>query len=132
MAHIREAGAQLLDIGPAEGADAEELDVVRNEHDVSGGPGRIHRPGGVGHHQGLNPQQAGHPNGIACVGKRPALVGVEAALHDGHVLPRQLPEEELALVSGGGGMLHVRHFGIGHGDGVLHLIRQGSQTGTQN
>ena len=132
VAHVREAGTQLLHVGPAEGADAEELDVVRNQHDVPGGPGGVHRPGGIGHHQGVNPQEPGRPDGVGRVGEGPALVGVEAALHDGHVLPRQPSKEELALVSGGGGVLHVGHFGVGHGDGALHLVRQGPQAGTQD
>ena len=83
MAHVWETGAKLLDIRPAEGADAKELDVVRDQHDIPGGPGGVHRSGGVGHHQGLHAQQPGHPDGIGGVHKGPALVSVEAALHDG-------------------------------------------------
>ena len=132
MAHVWETGAKLLDIRPAEGADAKELDVVRDQHDIPGGPGGVHRSGGVGHHQGLHAQQPGHPDGIGGVHKGPALVSVEAALHDGHVLPRQLPEEELALMAGGGRVLHVGYLRVGHGHGILHLVRQGSQAGAQD
>ena len=131
-AHVREAGAQLVHVGPAEGADAEELDVVRNQHNVPGGPGGIHRPGGVGHHQSPDAQGPGHPDGIGRVGEGPALVGVEAALHDRRVTARQLSKEKLALVAGGGGALHVGDFRIGHGDGAFHLVRQGPQAGAQN
>lgn len=132
MAHVREPGAELLQIGAAQGADAEELDVVGDQHDVPGGEGGVHRAGGVGDHQRLRPQQPQHPDGIADILEGPALVSVEAALHHRHVLTRQPAEHEPARVVRGGGALHVGHILIGDGNGGLHLVPQRAQAGAQD
>ena len=57
---------------------------------------------------------------------------MQPALHDGHVRPGQAAEDELPGVVRRGGALHGGHLGIGHGDGVLHRVRQSAQAGTQD
>ena len=118
MAHVRESGAELLQVGAAKGADTEEFDVVGNQHDVPGREGGVHRAGSVGDYQRFRPQQPQHPDRIADILKGPALIGVEAALHHRHVLTRQAAEHEPARVVRGGGSLHVGHILIGDIPGV--------------
>ena len=132
MAHVREPGAELLQIGAAKGADTEEFDVVGNQHDVPGREGGVHRAGSVGDYQRFRPQQPQHPDGIADILKGPALIGVEAALHHRHVLTRQAAEHEPARVVRGGGSLHVGHILIGDGNGGLHFVAQRAQAGAQD
>ena len=57
---------------------------------------------------------------------------MEAALHHRHVLAAQATEDELALVAGGGGKLHVGDFRIGDHDGIFHLVAQKAQAGAQD
>ena len=132
MAHVREPGAEGVQIGTLQGTGAKELNVVGDEHNVPGGKGGVDGPGGVGDHQGLRAQQPQHPDRIGHVLEGPALVSVQAALHHSHILPRQTAKEKAAGVVRGGRALHVRNLFIGHGDGVLHRLSQASQAGAQN
>ena len=106
--------------------------MVGDEHDISGGEGGVHRAGGVGDDQRLCSQQPQHPDGIADIREGPALIGVETALHDGHVLAGQASKEKAALVVRGGGVLHVGDLVIGYRDGIFHLVAQSAQAGAQN
>ena len=106
--------------------------MVGDHHDIAGREIHIHRTGGVGHKQRLGAQKTQHTDGIADIVKIPALIGVEAALHHGNVPPAQLAKDELALVSRGGGILHVGNLRIGHHDGVFHLVAQKAQAGAQD
>ena len=132
MAHVREPGAEFIDVGSAQGADAEELDVVGDEHNVAHVEFPVHRAGSVGDNQGLRPQQPHHPDRVADISKAPALIGVEPSLHHRHVLAGQAAKHELPLMVRGSGALHVGHLGVGHHDGVLHLIAQRPQAGAQD
>ena len=106
--------------------------MVGDEHDVAHVKLPVHRAGGIGDDEGLRSQQPQHPDGVADVGKAPTLVGVEPALHDGHVLAGQMAEHELPLVVRGGGALHMGHLRVGHHNGVLYLVAQGPQAGAQD
>ena len=92
----------------------------------------IHAAGGVGDEQRLAAQQAQHPHGVGHFLVGVALVVVHPALHHGHGLTSQGPEDQLALVAGGGGVLEVGDFSVGHDDGVLHEIAQIAQAGAQD
>ncbi len=132
VAHVREPGAEFLQIGAAQGADTEEFDVVSNQHDIPGGKGGVHRPGSVGDYQLFRSQQPQDPDRVGDILEGPALVGVEAALHHRHIPARQTAEHELARVVRGGGALHVGHILIGDGNGGLHFVAQRAQAGAQD
>ena len=57
---------------------------------------------------------------------------MHTALHNSHLLPLQGAEHQLTLVAGGGGVLEVGNFSVGHDDGVLHEIAQITQAGAQD
>jgi len=132
MAHVREPGAEGVDVGPREGTAGEELDVVGNEHDVPGGKGGVYRPGGVGHYQGLRPQHPQKTDGVGRLLHGPSLIGVKAALHHGHAAAAEAAKDELPFVIRRGRAFHVGNLPIGDHDGALHLVSQKAQAGTQD
>ena len=103
--------------------------MVRDQHDVPGGKGGVHRSGGIGYQQSVRPQQPQNPNRIARLCHGPALIGVEPALHYRNVLPGQPPKDKLPLVIRCGRVLHMGNLSIGDDDRVFHLIPQKAQAG---
>ena len=106
--------------------------MVRDQHDVPGGEGGVHRPGGVGHHQRLRPQQARKADGIRRLLHGPALIGVEPALHHSHVLAAEAAEDKLPPVVRRGGAPHMGNLTVGDHNGGFHLVSQKAQAGAQN
>lgn len=132
VAGVGEPGAELRQILPPEGGLHEDLDLVGDEHQVPGLEVPVHPAGGVGDQEGLAAQQAEDPDGVADLLVGVALVVVDPALHHCHRLAGQGAEDQLPLVSRGGGGLKVGDGGVGDGDGVLHQVPQVAQAGAQD
>ena len=133
MAHVREPGAELLQIGAAKGADTEEFDVVGNQHDVPGREGGVHRAGSVGDYQRFRPQQPQHPDRIADILKGPALIGVGGGPASP---PRPDPPGGRTRTGPRGPGRWIASCGgtslIGDGNGGLHFVAQRAQAGAQD
>ena len=129
---VWEAYAKFRQILTPERRFGEHLDVVGDEHQLSGLPIGTHASGGVGDNQGLAAQQTQHPHGVSDLLIGITLVVVHPSLHHRHIFPFQSAKHQLSLVAGGGGGLEVGDLTVGHHDGILHLVTQVTQTGAKH
>ena len=74
--------------------------------------------GGVGDDEGVAAEEAEDASGEGDLGERVALVGVDAALHDGDGDAVDGAEDEFAGVAFDGGEGEVGDFGVGDAEGV--------------
>ena len=81
MRGIGETGAELRDVLPTEGRLHENLDLVRNKHQVPGLEIQIDATGGIGDHQGVAAQEPQHPDGVGHLLIGVALVVVLSLIH---------------------------------------------------
>ena len=130
--HIEETGAKLLHIGAAEGAVARQLDVVGNDHHITGTVAGIHGTGGVSNDRLLNTQQLEYPDGNNQLLKIIALIGVEAAGHTNDLAAADSAEDQLARVGSYCGHKEIGNVLIIHHDGVFDLLRERPETGAEN
>ena len=106
--------------------------MVGDEHQVTGLELPVHAAGGVGDEHGVAAQQVEDADPVADLLIGVALIVVDPALHDGHVLAGQLAKDHLAFMAGGGGVLEVGNLAVGDDDGVLHQVPQVAQAGAQD
>ena len=126
---VGEPGAELGQVLAPERGLHKDLDLVGDEHEVTGLEVQVDA---VGDDEGVAAQQPQDPDGIGHLLVGVALVVVHAALHDGHLLAPEGAENQLALMAGGGGHLEVGDLPVGDTDGVLHHVAQEAQAGTQD
>ena len=84
VAHIREPGPQLVQIGPGQRVGSGEIDVIAQEHQSAGPKVQVHPAGGVGEHDGPSPQPGHEPHRQGGLLGRVALVAVDPAPQGGH------------------------------------------------
>ena len=129
MGGIGEAHPKFREVLPPQRRLPAQLDLVGEEHDVPGVPVWADAPGGVGHQQGVTPQQPQHPHAIGHILIGVPLVVVHPALHHRHGLACQGAKDQLPHMSGGGGAGKVGNGGVGHRHSVLYLLGQIPQAG---
>ena len=130
--HVEEPGAEILHIGPPEGAVPVQLDMVPNDHHVPGAVVPVDGPGGVGENGGPDSQQLQNPDGDDQLLEGVALVGVEAAGHADHPPARHRAENQLPGVGGHGGEQKMGDLGVIHGHRVFDGLGEGPQAGAQD
>ncbi len=93
---------------------------------------RVDAAGRVGHDQFLHAESSQHAHGEGDLVHAVSFVGVHATLHDGDGDAAEIAEDELAGVSGDGGLREAGDLGVGDRDRVLHLRGEAAQSRTQD
>ncbi len=94
-------------VGAEGGVGAGEIDVVGDGDEGAGGVGGVDAAGGVGDDEGGAAEQAEDAGGKGDLRHGVALVGVDAALHDGDGDAGDGAEDEVAGVAFDGGLREV-------------------------
>ncbi len=105
--------------------------MVGDGDEGAGGVG-VDAAGGVGDDQDAAAEEAEDTGGEDDLGNGVALVGVDAAFHDGDGDTRDGAEEEVAGVADYGGLGEVRDGAIGDGGGVLDRLGEVAEAGAEN
>ena len=92
-AHRWEARSQRVIIGADEGIVAEHVDVICDEHEITGGPHRMHAPARVGDHESTCAERAHDADGKGDFLKRVALIAMKAALHRDNALSTECADQ---------------------------------------
>src|SRR6266851_2923380 len=123
-------------VGAEGGVGSGEVDVVGDGDDGSLAVAGVDASGGVGDDELADAEEAEDAGGEGDLRHGVALVGVDAALHDGYgdagVGASYCPEDEFAGVADDGGLGEVRDFGVGDGGGVLHLRGEVAEAGAED
>ena len=82
LAHVGEAGTELVVVGAEEGVVGHEVDMVGDDHDVGDVEGGVEAAGGVGEDQFFDAELAEHLDGEGEGLHGVSLIVVEAAAHD--------------------------------------------------
>ena len=88
--------------------------------------------GGVGDDEGFAAEEAEDAGGEGDLGEGVALVGVDAALHDGYGDSGDVAEDEFAGVAFDGGLREVGDVGVGDGGGVFDLRGEVAEAGAED
>ena len=112
------AGGKAWLVGTEGGVLAGEVDVIGDEDEGAGREIRIDAAGGIGDDERAAAEEGEDAGREGDVGKGVALVGVDAALHDGDGCAGDGANHELAGVADDGGGREVRDVGVGDGDRV--------------
>ena len=98
LMHIREAGTGRK-VGAVQRMLGEEIDMVRDNHQVADLERGVHAAGGVTHEQCLDAKLIHHANRKRHLLHRVTLVVVETALHSQNVLLAKLADNQAAAVA---------------------------------
>ena len=137
-AHVEEALAcgggkgEAWLVGAESGVGAGEVDMVVDGDQLPYGERGPDASGGVGDDERGTAKEAEDARGEDDVGDGVALVGVDAALHDGDRDAADAAQDELAGVADDGGLREVRDLGIGDGDGVVDLVGKLAEAGAED
>ena len=82
--HVGEPGAEAVVVGADQRVDAQQVDVVLDDHQIALGVLRVQPAAGVGDDQQLAAQLLHHPDRERHLGGRVAFVEVEPAFHRDH------------------------------------------------
>ncbi len=119
-------------VGAEGGVGAGEVDVVGDGDEGAGGVGGVDAAGGVGDDEGGAAEEAEDAGGEGDLGHGVALVGVDAALHDGDGDAGDGAEDEVAGVAFDGGLREVGDVGVGDGDGSANVRGEGAEAGAED
>ena len=130
--HVRETKTEGGIVRTDQGVGEHEVDVVGDEHQITGDEDRIDSPGGVGQDEVLNPHLSEHPDGEDDFLYRISLVHVHPALdrHDGYV--PGFPEDNPSPVARDGRGRPVGDVGCFDGRRVVQFVAQIPQAGSQD
>jgi len=125
--HVEEALAGVGDeaeaglVGAEGGVGSGEVDVIGEGDDGSLAVAGVDATGGVGDDEALHAEEAEDTGGEGDLGHVVALVGVDAALHDGYGDSGDGADDESSAVADYGGLGEVGDVGVWNRDGILHL-----------
>src|SRR5207248_479020 len=87
---------------------AQEVDVIRDEHEIAGTPQRVHAAARIGDHQRPRAEPREHPHGQSDLLRRVALIAVKPPPHRHHPPAGEGPEEQLPGMALNGGEWKAR------------------------
>ena len=119
-------------VGAEGGVGAGEVDVVADRDEGALLVCGVEAAGGVGEDEGLAAEQAEDAGGKRDLRHRVALVGVNAAGHDGDWRVGDGTQNELAGVAFYGALRPVGDFTVGDGGGVLDLSGEVTEAGAED
>ena len=108
-------------VGAQGGVGSGEVDVVGDGDDGALREVGADAAGGVGDDEGLATEEAEDASGEGDLVHGVALVGVDAALHDGYGDASYVAQDEVAGVTDDGGLGEVRDIGIGDACGGFNV-----------
>ncbi len=117
----RVRGQKRGSLGPSAGVGAGEVDVVRDGYQGALWDVGADAAGGVRDDERGAAEETEDAGGEGDLREGVALIGVDAALHDGYGDSADGAEDELAGVAGYGGDGEMGDVGVGDGDGGLDL-----------
>ena len=131
LAHVGEAGpdGQVL---AAKGVLGQQIDVVRDQHQVADAKLRVRAARGVAHEERVDAQGVHDADGESDLAHGVALVVVETPLkrHDG--TPAEVAENQAALMALDGGDGKMRHVGIGERVGDVDFPGEATESRAQH
>ena len=128
--HIREAGPEIIEVGPDEGI-GKEVDMVADEHQVADGEVLVHSSGGIRDEKILDPKLYHHAYGQHDRVHRVAFVVVVAPLHRKDAFPSEGSADEIAFMPYGGGGGEAGHHYVRDGYGILYFVRKLSESASE-
>ena len=131
LGHVGEAGTEFLHIGTYQGI-GHEVDVVGDDHQVAHAVVGVQCAGGVAYEKRFDAHAGENPFGVGDLLHGVAFIVVEAALHGHNLFPAEGADDEVALVSYGGGALEVRYLRVGDDERVLYAVGQLSEAAAEH
>ena len=132
LAHVGEAGAELVVVGTEQGVVGHEVDMVGDDHDVGDVEGGVEAAGGIGEDDLFDTELAEHLDGEGEGLHGVAFVVVEAAAHDEHGGAVEGAEDEGAAVALHGGDGEVGNVLIGDFLAVLDFLHEAAEAGAEH
>jgi hypothetical protein len=114
------------------GIDSGEIDMVGDGDQSAWSVTRVDASGSVGDDEGFATEETEDACRKGDLGDRVALVGVDAALHDGYGDTCDGSEDEISGVALYGGAGKVGDFGVGDAGGVLDLSCEVAEAGAED
>jgi hypothetical protein len=109
-----------------------EIDVICNKDELAGGEVGADAAGGVGDDQRFYAEAGEDADGKDDLAGGAALVGVDAALHDGERSAGEAAENQAAGVAFDRGAGEVRDLGVGDRDLVCQAVGESAETGAED
>lgn len=130
--HVGEARAESFVVDADQGVVAHEVDMVVDEHDITGAVGGIHTAAGVGDDQDLGTERLYYADGERNLIERISLVHVEATFHgdDGDIA--EAATNESAAVADRGRLWKVRDIAVFDRNFHVDLFGKTSQSCAKN
>ena len=132
LAHVGEAGTELVVVGTEQGVVGHEVDMVGDDHDVGDVEGGVEAAGGVGEDNLFDAELAEHLDGEGEGLHGVALIVVEAAAHDEDGGAVEGAEDEGAAMSLYGGDGEVGDVFIGDFLTVLDFFYETAESGAEH
>ena len=132
LAHVGEAGTELVVVGTKQGVVGHEVDMVGDDHDVGDVEGGVEAAGGVGEDEFFDAELAEHLDGEGEGLHRVALVVVEAAAHNEDGGAVEGAEDEGAAVALYGGDGEVGNIFVVDFLFILDFLHEAAEAGAEH